>query len=275
MPEAVAQIFFDASNPDEASVEELNISKDEDVGRQSSIEEYTKGEVAHIFDAMDEVESKEESETEESPAEEITKASEQDGEQELDQTEEETTDSQSEEKVAYNYGQVLEEVAVVTSSVEDIGKTLKRLERKFDEEILNAATRNDTVKVMAKEINEYKSGIIEKALKDFVCDIVDLRETMLSQAKGLMEKGDADTICLSDFLAYADDIADILTRHDVTIYKSEAGTKSVAVRQRIVRRIETDNPEKEKTVASSNSYGYEYNGKIIYPERISVYIKKK
>ena len=30
-----------------------------------------------------------------------------------------------------------------------------------------------------------------------------------------------------------------------------------------------------KTVAESLSYGYEYNGKVIYPEKISVYVKKK
>lgn len=71
---------------------------------------------------------------------------------------------------------------------EDIQRTLRRLERKFTDEILNGENRDSSVKTIYKELNEYKAGIVEKALKNVLYDIVDIRETMLSQARFLREK---------------------------------------------------------------------------------------
>ena len=123
------------------------------------------------------------------------------------------------------------------SSTEDIQRTLRRLENKFSEEVLNGDNRNNAVKTIYKELNEYKAGIIEKTLKNVLYDIVDIRETMLSQIKYLREKNGAETISLDEFESYADDIADILEKHDVTIYKGELGEENVAVRQKIVRKV--------------------------------------
>ena len=161
------------------------------------------------------------------------------------------------------------------SSTEDIQRTLRRLENKFSEEVLNGDNRDSAVKTIYKELNEYKAGIVEKALKNVLYDIVDIRETMLSQIKYLREKNGAETISLDEFESYADDIADILEKHDVTIYKGELGEENVAVRQKIVRKVETEDEELVKKVAESLSYGYEYGSKILYPEKISVYVKKK
>ena len=43
-------------------------------------------------------------------------------------------------------------------------------------------------------------------------------------------------------------------------------------RQRILNKIETDDPEKDKTVAERLRPGYEWDGKIIRPEMVSAYI---
>ena len=51
--------------------------------------------------------------------------------------------------------------------------------------------------------------------------------------------------------------------------------ENTAVRQKIVRKVETADASMVKKVAESLSYGYEYNGKIIYPEKISIYVKSK
>ena len=168
-----------------------------------------------------------------------------------------------------------DELARIREAGEDIQYTLRRLERKFSDEILNGENRDSSVKTIYKELNEYKAGIVEKALKNVLYDIVDIREMILSQARYLREKKGAETISLEEFESYADDIGDILEKHDVTIYKGEPGRANVAVRQKIVRKTETEEESLVKKVAESLSYGYEYGGKILYPERISVYVKKK
>ena len=160
-------------------------------------------------------------------------------------------------------------------TAEDIRRTLKRLESKFNDEILNSENRDSSVKTMYMELNEYKAGIVEKALKNVLYDIVELRETMLSQIRFLRDKKEENTISLDDFESYANDIGDILEKHDVTIYKGEPGNENVAIRQKIIRKVETEDETMFKKVAESLSCGYEYGNKILYPEKISIYVMKK
>ena len=160
-------------------------------------------------------------------------------------------------------------------SERDIQRTLRRLENKFNDEILNGENRDSSVKTMYKELTEYKAGIVEKVLKNVLYDIVDIRETMLSQVRYLREKKGIEEISLDELESYADDIGDILEKHDVMIYKGNIGDENVAVRQKIVRKVETEDDSLVKKVADSLGFGYEYGAKILYPEKISVYVKKK
>ena len=114
------------------------------------------------------------------------------------------------ERIVMVPDEVQEVLKQYLSSTEDIQRTLRRLETKFSEEVLNGENRDGAVKTMYKELNEYKAGIVEKALKNVLYDIVDIRETMLSQIKYLREKSGAETISLDEFESYADDIGDIL-----------------------------------------------------------------
>lgn len=166
-------------------------------------------------------------------------------------------------------------LAQYAEHTEKLSRTMARLDKRFNEEILNAENRDNLVKTIYKELNDYKSGLIEKALKNVLYDVIDLREVMLSQIKYLKEKKGVDTISLDELESYANDMADILERHDVTIYKGEAGQENVAVRQKIVKKVETEDETMVKKVAESISYGYEYNSKVIYPEKIHVYVKKR
>lgn len=168
-----------------------------------------------------------------------------------------------------------ERMGRMEESLENISRIMRRLEKKFETEILNSQTRDNTVKTIYKELNEYKAGLIEKALKEVLYDFIDIREMMFSKAKYMQKEGEAAVISLEEFLSYAEDIGDILEKHDVSIYKGEPGTRNVATKQKIVRKVETEDESLAKTVAESLSYGYEYNGKVIYPEKISIYVKKK
>ncbi len=153
--------------------------------------------------------------------------------------------------------------------------TMRRLERKFDAEILNAENRDNAVKSIYKELNEYKAGLVEKALKNVLYDFIDIREMMYAKVRNVRENGKAEYISLEEFESYADDIGDILERYDVTIYRGEPGVENIAVKQKIVRKTKTEDDSLIKKVAESLSYGYEYNGKVIYPEKINIFVKKE
>lgn len=168
-----------------------------------------------------------------------------------------------------------ERIGRIEECLETVLGSIRRLDKKFEKEILNSETRDSTVKTIYKELNEYKAGLVEKAMKEVLYDFIDIREMMLSRAKHLQKEGEGEMISIEEFLSYADDIGDILEKHDVIIYKGEPGVKNVATRQKIVRKAETEDESLVKTVAESLSYGYEYNGRVIYPEKISIFVKKK
>lgn len=189
----------------------------------------------------------------------------------------EETDGYTEEAKAEGCakGNKEEQIVRIEEQIESIYGIMRRLEKKFETEILNSETRDGTVKSIYKELNEYKAGLVEKALKNVLYDFIDIREMMLAKLRNLEEKGDTDVIPLEEFEFYIDSIGDILEKHDVAIYRGKPGIENVAVRQKIVKKTETEDETMIKKVAESLSYGYEYNGKVIYPEKINIYVKKK
>lgn len=190
-------------------------------------------------------------------------------------TEEPVETNQDREMVDTKRPDTDKSIEKIKEDMEYIYSTMRRLEKKFEEEILNSQSKEAMVKTMYQELNEYKAGLVEKALKNVLYDVIDIREMMFAKAKHVRQKEGADVISLEDFESYAEDIGDILERYDVTIYKGETGVENTAVRQKIVRKVETEDASLVKKVAESLSFGYEYNGKILYPEKIEIYVKKK
>lgn len=300
---AYAQIHYNPDNPDEAVVREVREEEEKSAESEEIIEaeEVLKEEPEEELEEESEKESEEEPEEEnaemEEAMEENAEETEINPEQEFENlSESEIFEEKSKEPVQLESGQDVSaeardrmEQSVIAfdcadikafltkqeSMFDDISLTLRRLEKKFADEILNGENRDSAVKTMYKEMNDYKAGIVEKALKNVIYDIIDIRETMLSQSKFLREKKEQDVISLEEFESYADDLGDILEKHDVSIYKGKLGEENVAVRQKITRKVETEDESRVRTVAESLSYGYEYGGKVLYPERISVYVKKK
>lgn len=154
---------------------------------------------------------------------------------------------------------------------ERIKNLLLRLDRRFDAEILNAGSRDTQVRAFYNELQDYKAGLIEKYMKNVLYDMADMRESIKKQAKRLKDRGE-DSISLEEFLEYGEDLKSILEKYEVSTYHGQAGIPIDALRQKITRRVETPQEELGKTVAESLSDGYEYHGKILYPEKISVYV---
>lgn len=277
-----AQINYNPDDLDDVSITEVECQKETFSKESSTKTDVLETDILESIQGFEEVVSQE-MKMEEKDMQEETEDEEsenQESSQELDEPRETTEpiekETEDEEMKSWNKSEELKAIADRYEEMnEDIQRTLRRLEKKFNEEILNGENRDSAVKTMYKELNEYKAGIVEKALKNVLYDIIDIREMMLSQIRFLREKKGQDTISLEEFESYANDIGDILEKHDVTIYKGKTGEENIAVKQKIVRKVETEDDALVKKIAESLSYGYEYGSKILYPEKISVYIKKK
>ena len=267
-----AQILFDPDNPDDLIIKEPDKSVDELFGDVQTeiadmvcniMKEKTEDEQPVHQDNLEQTgrtaSSQETAGTENMAGEtSVLDKNEKEAEQKIEkETEQDGTDT-------------------LLKEIKDIKKSMLRLEKKFETDILNAETRDSTVKSMYMELQEYKKGIIQRALKDVLYDMIDLRETILKQVAYLEQKPvEEQMIPLEDFAFYGEVVGDILDKYDVNIYKGQSGVENVPIRQKIVKKVQTDDPDLVKKVAQSLSCGYEYNGKVIYPERISIYVKNK
>lgn len=162
----------------------------------------------------------------------------------------------------------------ILNEMELMKKSMFRLEQSFEKDILNSEARDSSVKSMYMELQEYKKGIVERALKNVLYDIVDFRETMVKQLRGIENDPENRTVTVEDLSFYIEALGDVLEKHDVSIYRAKPGDDNVPIRQKIVKKVETDSPEQVRKVAESLSYGYEYNDKVLYPERINIYTLK-
>ena len=83
------------------------------------------------------------------------------------------------------------------------------------------------------------------------------------------------SIPLRVFRDYSYDIQDILEKNNISIYFSEEGDEFNPIKQRALKKVKTPVEELHGKIAESMSSGYEYLGKPISPEKVSVYVYEK
>jgi molecular chaperone GrpE (heat shock protein) len=69
----------------------------------------------------------------------------------------------------------------------------------------------------------------------------------------------------------ASDLEDLFLWEGISPFSCEGNLLDPA-RQRILNKFPTDDPAKDKIIAERVRPGYEYNGKIVRPEMVSVFV---
>ncbi len=126
---------------------------------------------------------------------------------------------------------------------------------------------------MNDELQSYKKGLLFNMIRPFIVDMIQLREDILNDCQDA-NSNDQAFISQNQVIAYAEeDIFDMLDKMGVEMYRSNKGDEFVSGRQRAKKIMEkTHDKELHGKVAESLSYGYSYEGKIVYPEWVKRYI---
>ena len=99
-------------------------------------------------------------------------------------------------------------------------------------------------------------------MKPLIRELIDLRENALRMSARIADYiADHDTMILNVFKKY-----------DVTVIKSSFGDEYNPVCHCIFNTVNTDNPSLHNKIANSISNGYMYDGKVISPEYVNVYL---
>lgn len=165
----------------------------------------------------------------------------------------------------------------IHSEISTLRRQLQKLASEFESKLKYDAHKNKIIDNLHDELQEFRDGVIKKHLHSMVMDLIkiidDIRKYKAHYAEQNTETSPAQTA--QNLLDFMDDIAsdleDLFAWQGVSPFRCD-DKKFDNNRQRVVKKIETDDPEKDKLVAASIRPGYTWENKVIRPEMIAVYV---
>lgn len=162
----------------------------------------------------------------------------------------------------------------ILNEIREISRRIDHLAGHFEGKLKYDEHKNQIIDELHGQLQDFREGIIKKHLVSIVSDLIKIIDDT-RKFKAHYEAGhrpEDTTERLLDFIGQiSSDLEDLFTFQGIFPYTCP-GNQYDSVRQRIIRKIPTDDPEKNRLVAESLRPGYEWEGKVIRPEMVAVYI---
>jgi molecular chaperone GrpE (heat shock protein) len=156
----------------------------------------------------------------------------------------------------------------------DIQSQLAQLKAEFAGKIKYDEHKDEIIDKLHQELQEYKQDIVKKHILSIVLDVVKVADDIrkwIAYFRSL-DVSQRDPVKLFRYLeAIPSDLEDIFYWQGVKPYTNREGIFDPA-KQRTIKKITTDDPSKDKTIAKSLRPGYEWEGKVIRQEMVAVYV---
>lgn len=160
-----------------------------------------------------------------------------------------------------------------SESLVEIKKEIILLQKLFEKRLLIDEQKNQIITNQGEELQKYKDGLYEKIFKPLLIDIVEIADDLHRMIR-VYEGKEEENVPISKFLSilniYESDVEDILEKYGVKVFCTEENDFNPKC-QKIVKLIETSDPELGHKVADRILKGFDMDGKIIKPERVNVY----
>ncbi|MCL2035392.1 MAG: hypothetical protein FWG94_11785 [Oscillospiraceae bacterium] len=153
-------------------------------------------------------------------------------------------------------------------------QNLQNLLYRFENKIQSDEHKDGLIDDMHEELRDYKNGMLESLTLALERDVIKLYDDVSKAIGVFLEKPaspegyDKLFIMLKGFLT---DLEDLLYRHGVEPYKNSGGDVDVT-KQKVLYTEPTDDPALDKKVSKRLSRGWEKQGRIISPERVSAFL---
>ncbi len=160
--------------------------------------------------------------------------------------------------------------------LDEILSELRQMRKDFDEKIKTDIQKDKIIDELHKELQSHKNDFMKKYMEFMVMDVIQFTDSMrkLIQFYREQEISSLDPQKLLGILqGLPSDLEDLCARQGVNAFTCEEAV-FVPMRQRVLKRIETAEAEKDKTIAERVHPGYEWDGKVIRPELVTVYALK-
>ena len=124
------------------------------------------------------------------------------------------------------------------------------------------------------ELQGYKNDLVLKLLRPFITDVIQTMDDIARQVSHYRAREEAQLApakILRDLDSFGGDLEDLLFRQGVDSFQT-LEEQFDPKQQKVVKRVITDDPEKDKTIASRVRKGFRWEGRVIRPEMVDVYI---
>jgi molecular chaperone GrpE (heat shock protein) len=163
---------------------------------------------------------------------------------------------------------VLEHLAGIRSRMDS-------LQKDFESKIKYDQHKEKIIDELHRELQDYRGNMVKKTLQAMIMDVIKVADDIRKFTKHYchLDEEDRNPDKLLKYLeTIPQDLEDVLNWQDVRSYSCDSTSAADPRRQRSVKKISTTSREKDKSVAESLHPGYEWEGRVIRPEKISVYV---
>ena len=170
----------------------------------------------------------------------------------------------------------LEKLEALAQAQEQMIARIESLDSLFNARIMHTDHEDKIVSQMHKELQKYKEDMYAQLVRPILLDVIAVRDSIMRMAATYLAKPEGEqNIPNQTFADYAYDLQDILEKNNVEIYRSKTGEDYTPIRQRVIKKVPTQEEALHGKIAESLSCGYSYNQKVISAEKITVYIYEK
>ena len=165
-------------------------------------------------------------------------------------------------------------VGAIAALGEGLNRKLDALSTLFDREIRAESTREKVVDRLHAELQEYKQGLILGILRPVFVDLIQLHDDMGKMVAAQPEP-DGEVARLLDLIrGFQQGIEDVLYRQGVEPFSLDDDAFDPR-RQRALSTLPTDDPARNKHVATRLRKGFQAGDKVIRPEMVTVFAFKE
>ena len=166
-----------------------------------------------------------------------------------------------------------ENAALNEERLENIEAAISELQDSFNTKIKYDEHKEKIIDALHNELQEYKNDIVKKLLQSMIMDVIKVIDDVRKMAAHFRSRS-ATEIDPGKILKYLEtipvDLEDVVGMHGVKPFNCK-GASFDASKQRVTKKVKTDDPDKDKTIAKCLRPGYEWDGQVIRPEMVATY----
>jgi molecular chaperone GrpE len=174
---------------------------------------------------------------------------------------------------------IVDSAGTILQAIGSLGSLLEQrlngLQTLFDREIRAEATRERIVDRLHTELQDYKQDLLLKVQRPMFVDLIQLHDDIGKMIDAQSSDDAGRSAGVRELLgSIRTGIEDILYRQGVEPFTAD-GDEFDPRRQRSVTTVPTEEPERNKTIATRLRPGFQSGDRVIRPEIVAVYTLKK